>query len=102
VHPANPFVVQNAKIDKKQLKQTKSNKNMFQKRISLNLIASQDISANEEIIINYGSGYWKVMEEFVQKGLKKKSVSVENRDLRAEKRASLKNSGFNNAFDLVS
>lgn len=75
---------------------------MFQKRISLNLIASQDISANEEIIINYGSGYWKVMEEFVQEGLKKKSVSVENRDLRAEKRASLKNSGFNNAFDLVS
>lgn len=90
VHPANPFIAQNAKIDKKQLKQTKSNKNMFQKRMSLNLIASQDISANEEVIINYGSGYWKAMEEFVRKGLKKKSVSVKNRDSRAEKRAFVK------------
>ena len=56
IHPENPFVIKNAKIDKRELKKTKSNKYLFNNRMTVNLIATKDIKANQEIIIDYGIG----------------------------------------------
>ena len=54
--------------------------------MKIDLIATKDIAANEEIIIDYGSGYWKKMEEFSKFGITKKPISVQQRDARAKQR----------------
>jgi SET domain-containing protein len=86
IHPSNPFVLQNARFDKKSLKKTKSNKYICNKRVKIDIIASTDIKKDEEIVIDYGIGYWKTMEQFIQSGIKEKSPATQERDARAKQR----------------
>ena len=91
VHPDTPFIEQNARINKKSLRKTKSNKYLLMKRIKIDIVASRDILKGEEIIIDYGSGYWNTMEHFVKSGIKIKPLSVQLRDERTKHRESNKN-----------
>jgi hypothetical protein len=88
VHPNNPSIKRNAKIDKKNLKKSKSNKHLLERRMTVHIVATKDISAREEIIIDYGAGYWKTMESYLLNfNTITKPISVLERDERARKRA---------------
>jgi hypothetical protein len=64
-HPDSLFCEVNARFDKQCLKRTKSLKTFNNNRMSIDIIANCDIDVDEEIIIKYGPGYWKKMDEIV-------------------------------------
>jgi hypothetical protein len=74
----------NARFDKKSLKKTKSMKLFLEKRMSIDIIANHDIDVDEEIIIAYGQGYWKAMDNFLTNGPKEKPIAAIARDERAK------------------
>ena len=50
------------------------------------IYAKNDIEAGEEIIVNYGNGYWKKVDEWFSTPRPIKSPTVIARDVRAQKR----------------
>ena len=86
IHPDSPSVRRNAKFDNKSLKRNKGKKYHLKKRNKVDIIATKDIEIDEEIILDYGPGYWKVMSDFTQKGMNDKPHSIQERDERAKKR----------------
>ena len=89
-HPENPYLYKNACIDKRHLMKTKTAKYFYHlkhKRVRLHIIATRNIEFGEEIIINYGIGYWRTMEKFLKNGIACKLDAVVHREERAVKRA---------------
>lgn len=50
------------------------------------VIATTDIKAGEEVIVDYGKGYWTTLEKYFQGRLPTKPASAHSRDERALKR----------------
>jgi hypothetical protein len=86
-HPDSLWSYVNARFDKKSLKKTKSAKKFLDRRFSIDIIANEDIEKDDEIIIDYGPGYWITMDNFLTNGLKEKPIATLEREARAEKRA---------------
>jgi hypothetical protein len=86
-HPDSLWSYVNARLDKKSLKKTKSAKKFLERRFCIDIIANEDIEKDDEIIIDYGPGYWITMDNFLTSGLKEKPIATLERDARAEKRA---------------
>jgi hypothetical protein len=83
VHPLNKKVKQNAKFDFRHKKMTSNERGKFE------IVACRDIKKSEEIIVNYGSGYWLTMNRYFSNhsGLpREKPQSMLERDQRALKR----------------
>ena len=81
VHPANDAVKQNAKFHFNSKKQLPNLRGRFE------LIALQKIAKGEEIIVNYGPGYWNTMEKWNPNIISEKPKSAIARDERALRRA---------------
>jgi hypothetical protein len=54
------------------------------------LVALIEIERNEEIIVNYGVGYWKTFEKYVKNGLPEVPKSSVDRDKRASNRDAIR------------
>lgn len=80
VHPDHDTVKQNAKF------QFNSKKQLPQLRGRFELYAVQNIAVDEEIIVNYGPGYWTTMEKWKPETAMSKPRSVLARDERASRR----------------
>jgi hypothetical protein len=65
VHPDNKNVFKNAKFD---LQSAKSKKEFFGTRARFNIIATKNIIEGEEIIVNYGKNYWKILKIYKKNG----------------------------------
>ena len=92
VHPAAPEIVQNAKFcisDEK--------KYLANQRGRFNIYATRDILLGEEIIVNYGDGYWLTIQKWEEMPEKPtKSAASKAREERALRRASNRNSNPRN------
>jgi hypothetical protein len=60
-------------------------KTLNNNRMSIDIIANCDIDVDEEIIIKYGPGYCKKMDDFLTEGGKQKPLFQSNRDTKLKK-----------------
>jgi hypothetical protein len=67
VHPENRNLSKNAKFLVNDAKK-KFYKKLTHQRARFNVVATKDIKKDDEIIVDYGMGYWKTMKEFTEKG----------------------------------
>lgn len=88
VHPADPSITQNAKFCINDDKVYLPNQ-----RGRFNIYAVKDIAINEEIIVNYGEGYWLTIQKWEQ-APPIKSEASKAREERASKRARLFEKSF--------
>lgn len=79
VHPENEIIKQNAKFV------FKSNK-YLNMRGRFNLIATNRVLKDDEIIVNYGKGYWHTMRKWSNTDFPVKPATAIQRDARAMKR----------------
>lgn len=80
VHPDYELPMQNARFVTKEKKITSANRGRFP------IKAIRDISASEEIIVNYGVNYWVTLEKWKKEGNAKKTEATSAREQRALRR----------------
>jgi len=80
VHPDSPDIKQNARFDFTNKCMLPGGRGMFY------VIARHDIEPEEEIIVNYGDGYWSTMSRWNNSPHPQKSPKDVARDDRAKKR----------------
>ena len=107
-HPDYKNISQNARfdIDRKRLnsvfhdfdsdeesltgsgKKRKKKRNCYMagQRAEFPIIAIHDINKGDEIIVNYGQGYWSAVEKWEREGCPERSRTAADRDKRAMKR----------------
>jgi hypothetical protein len=82
VHPSFPGVVQNARFELAFGEKTR----LLNERGRFKVVAVKPIKQGEEIIVNYGNGYWLTMKQWESGSHPTKPATVVARDERALKR----------------
>ena len=86
VHPLSKDLKQNARFSL-----SHNHKQIFpNNRGRFQIYAKEDIEVGDEIIVNYGKGYWKVVSDWFTKPRRVKSSTVLARDARAQHRQAAK------------
>lgn len=92
IHPNDPTMKQNASLDlnsRKFRKVTYISNDI--KRGRFILTATKNIAKGEEIILDYGKGYWKTLRDYHEYGVQPLSEMVLERNKRTEDRSIRKN-----------